>query len=276
MEALLASGSKHDRDVVVVPALRRQETEKLHTSSISFVTAFNNETNGILNLSGDHETGAHGNTCHVSNLLNNGGVHRFIVTVNGEMLALIVMGGKTADISASRGTDNANVKGLFMSCSIAQDSGTLSCTQVALTEIGSVGEPGFFLRSLVMCSRKGKGKVVGLATCWFRVFSNAWLRTCNELHSKDLSIGKAVTVFGFCKSMTRRARRGERELSCRSLHRRHVPSEPGHFTSPKSWMPWDLRSPLKWAPSLLFHSACFSARNFNNAMPNLAAIWDLS
>ena len=32
--------------------------------------------------------------------------------------------------------------------------------------------------------------------CWFQVFSNVWLRTCNEPHSKGLPIGKAITVFG--------------------------------------------------------------------------------
>ena len=78
-----------------------------------------------------------------------------------------------------------------------------------------------------------------VAACWLQRHDER-LGTCNETHSKDLSIRKAVAIFGFHKSMTREARRGERELSCRSLHWHHVQSKPGHsFTSPKSWMPQD-------------------------------------
>ena len=48
--------------------------------------------------------------------------------------------------------------------------------------------------------------------------------------------------FGFCKSMTKEARRQERKLSCESKHWHQVPSEPGHsFTSPESQMLRDWR-----------------------------------
>ena len=50
--------------------------------------------------------------------------------------------------------------------------------------------------------------------------------------------------------MTREARRGERRLSLRSLHRHQVLLEPRHyFTGSESWMHWDWQSPLNWAPS---------------------------
>ena len=45
MEALSASSSKYDRDVVVVWMLRCQEVEELSTSSITFATVLNNEMN---------------------------------------------------------------------------------------------------------------------------------------------------------------------------------------------------------------------------------------
>ena len=167
------------------------------------------------------------------------------------MLASIIIGGKTADSSALQGTHNTYVKGLFISCSIRQDSGALSCTWVALVETGSVGEPGFFLRRFVMCSCESQRKgSLGSITCWFQVFSNVWLGTCDKPHSKDLSIGKAIAIFRFHKSMTREARRGERGLSCGSLHWHQVLSEPGHsFTSHESWMFGDWPLPLNWAPS---------------------------
>ena len=69
-------------------------------------------------------------------------------------------------------------------------------------------------------------------------------------HSKELSIGKAVTNFRFYKSMTRDARGKDRRLSRGSLCRHQVLLEPGHsFMSPKSWIPQDWQSPLNWAPS---------------------------
>ena len=99
-----------------------------------------------------------------------------------------------------------------------------------------------------------KKRQFGLKTHWFQVFSSTWLGTCNEPHSKDLSIGKAVTIFGFHKSMMREARRGERGLSCGSLHWHQVWSEPGHpVMSPESWMPQDWQWPLNRAPP---HSHC--------------------
>ena len=48
------------------------------------------------------------------------------------------------------------------------------------------------------------------ANCQFPVFGNTRLGTCNETHTKDLSIRKAITIFGFCRSMTRKTKRGER------------------------------------------------------------------
>ena len=71
--------------------------------------------------------------------------------------------------------------------------------------------------------------------CWFQVFSSVWLGDLRKPHSKELSIGKAVAVFRFHKSMTREARRGERRLSRGSLHWHQVLLEPGHsFMSPES------------------------------------------
>ena len=61
----------------------RQELEKLRAGSITLAAAVNNETNGISNLSGNHETEAHSSARHVSNLVDNGGMHGFIVTVKG-------------------------------------------------------------------------------------------------------------------------------------------------------------------------------------------------
>ena len=129
--------------------------------------------------------------------------------------------------------------------------GALSCTRVTLVETGSVGEPGLLLERFAMCTqeRQRKGSF-GLITYWFRVFSSTWLGDLHKPHSKEFSIGKAVTVFRFHKSMTRDARRGQRRLSHGSLHRHQVLLEPGHsFTSPKFWTPRDWRSPLNQAPS---------------------------
>ena len=76
------------------------------------------------------------------------------------------------------------------------------------------------------------------------------LGTCEKPHSKELSIGKAVTIFRFCKSMTRDTR-GERGLSHGSLRCHQVLMEPGYsFTSPESWIPRDWQSPLNWAPTM--------------------------
>ena len=61
--------------------LGRQETEKLCSSGITFVVALNNETNGILNLNCDREMRIHGIACHVSEFVDNGGVHNLVVTV---------------------------------------------------------------------------------------------------------------------------------------------------------------------------------------------------
>ena len=50
--------------------------------------------------------------------------------------------------------------------------------------------------------------------------------------------------------MTKETMRGDRELSCGSIHWHQVLSEPGHsLTSPESWMPQDWQSPLNQAPS---------------------------
>ena len=52
--------------------------------------------------------------------------------------------------------------------------------------------------------------------------------------------------------MTREARRGERRLSCGSLHWHQVLLEPRHsFTSPESWIPRDWQFPLNRAPTWL-------------------------
>ena len=73
--------------------------------------------------------------------------------------------------------------------------------------------------------------------CQFWVFSSIWLGDLRKPHSKELSFGKAVTIFRFYKSMLRDTRRGKRRLSCGSLHQHQVLLEPGHsFTSPKSWL----------------------------------------
>ena len=53
---------------------------------------------------------------------------------------------------------------------------------------------------------------------WFQVFSSACLGTCNEPHSKDLSVGMTVTIFGFYKSITREARRGTCSHECLGRH----------------------------------------------------------
>ena len=75
--------------------------------------------------------------------------------------------------------------------------------------------------------------------CCFQVLSNvAW-----DLHQTSWQRSfnwKGCHCFRFCKSMTKEARRGERELSCRSMHWHHVLSELGHsFMGPESWTPWD-------------------------------------
>ena len=84
MEALLTSSGKYNRDIAVVGMLGHQEAEKLDTSGILFAAAFNNEMNSISNLSGNCEIGAHGIAHHVGHLINNCGMHGFIVMVNGE------------------------------------------------------------------------------------------------------------------------------------------------------------------------------------------------
>ena len=73
--------------------------------------------------------------------------------------------------------------------------------------------------------------------------------TRTEPHSKDLSIGKVVTVFRFCKSMKRDAR-GESGLSHGSFASASSSEEPGYlFTCPESWTPRDWQSPLNRAPT---------------------------
>ena len=64
-----------------------------------------------------------------------------------------------------------------------------------------------------------------------------------NLTEKNLSVGKAVIVLGFCKSMTREAKGEKGGFLVGSLHQHQVLLECGHsFMSPKSWMPWDCRS----------------------------------
>ena len=135
-EALLTSNGKCNEDVAVVGMLGHQEMKKLNTNSIMFVAVSNNEMNAVSNLSCNHEIGIYGITCHIGKFINNGGMHGIVVMVDGKMLASIVMRGKAADISTSKGTESTNAKGLFISCSIAQDLGTLLCTQAALVETG--------------------------------------------------------------------------------------------------------------------------------------------
>ena len=84
MEALLAGGSKRDRDVAVLWTLGCQETEKLHTSGLTTVVVFNNEMNAILCLGCNCETRIHGIACHVGKFIHNGGMHGLVVTVDGE------------------------------------------------------------------------------------------------------------------------------------------------------------------------------------------------
>ena len=132
----------------------------------------------------------------------------------------------------------------------------LSCTKMLSVETGLLGEPGLFLERFVMCTweRRRKG-VLGLQPVGSQQSAVHASGTCDKPHSKELSIGKAVTIFGFYKSMTRDARGRERRLSRGSLHRHQVLMEPGHlFTSPESWTPWDWQSPLNRAPT---HSARF-------------------
>ena len=73
--------------------------------------------------------------------------------------------------------------------------------------------------------------------------------------------------------MTSEARRGERRFSCGSMHWHHVPSKPKHsFTSHKSWMPWDWRSPLNQASlhtnpphPIVLHTATSSMTSHHNS-----------
>ena len=106
----------------------------------------------------------------------------------------------------------------------------LSCTKMLSVETGLLGEPGLFLERFVMCTweRRRKG-VLGLQPVGSEQSAVHASGTCDKPHSKELSIRKAVTVFGFHKSMTREARRGERRLSLGSLHQHQVLLEPGHF-----------------------------------------------
>ena len=67
--------------------------------------------NTVSNLSFNHEIGIHGITRHVSRLIDNGGMHGLIITIEGKMSALIVIGGKAADISTLQGMDSTKVKG---------------------------------------------------------------------------------------------------------------------------------------------------------------------
>ena len=171
----------------------------------------------------------------------------------GKILVSIVTQGKTADNPPSRGTDSTSAKGLFISWLVIGNSDASSCTQITSVETGSVGEPGLFLEHFVMCTwerqRKGMLGLWPVGSKWSAVHGSG---TCNEPHSKELSIGKAVTVFGFYKSMTREARRRERKLSLESWHWHQVLLEPGHsFTGSKSWTPWNWQLPLNRAPSQL-------------------------
>ena len=70
--------------------------------------------------------------------------------------------------------------------------------------------------------------------------------------------------------MTRDTRRGEMRLSRGSLHRHQVLLEPGHsFTSPESWIPWDWRLSLNWAPSSGWTRASYPTDNGHMLMKNV-------
>ena len=114
-ETLLASRGKCNGDIVVAWTLRCKETKKLNTGGITFASGINNETHGILNLSSNHETGTHGITRHVCDLVDTSRMHGFIVMVDGENVGFNPHMRESSQHFCIMGEDNANEKGLFIS-----------------------------------------------------------------------------------------------------------------------------------------------------------------
>ena len=81
-EALLTGGSKHDSNIVVALMLRYQELETFLPGSIALVVTFNKTTDTILNLTYYREIPFHCITHHVSNFVDNEGMHGFVILVH--------------------------------------------------------------------------------------------------------------------------------------------------------------------------------------------------